>query len=420
MAKQHTHQNNEWCFETQAIHSGFGPDSESGASKSPIYQSTAFCAESAEDLENIFKGQSYGFYYSRVSNPTVANLESRVNVLHRGIGTVAVASGMAAITAMIFALASAGDHIIVSKSLFGSTYYLIEGLIKNSGISATFVNPTNLSEYVEAISEKTRLIFVEALGNPKLDIPDIKSVSALAMSARIPLVVDNTFVSPYLLDARSLGAHVVINATTKYLCGGNSAVGGTITDLGQFDWRQHRGIPVVEMEKFGQNAFVAAVKKVRSNSGAALSPQNAFLTLAGIETLAIRMNQHAKSAQSIAQYLAAHPKVNDVVYPGLKTHPQYDLGKRQFPNGCGGMMTIRMGNKDNAYRLIDAFKLIDNSVNLGDSRTLAICPAETIYRHLTPEARESAGVYDDLIRLSIGLEHITDILGDFDQALECV
>ena len=407
-----------WKFETQAIHAGITPDSETGATKPPIHQSTAYRSETAEGLENIFKGHEYGFYYSRVANPTVADLESRINVLHNGLGTVAVSSGMAAITSMIFALASSGDHIVVSKSLFGSTYYLINGLIKNSGIETTFVEAVDIEAYEAAIQENTRLIFVEVIGNPKLDVVDIAAVSRVATQANIPLVVDTTFVPSYLCDIKSLGAHVVINATTKYLCGGNSAVGGVITDLGVFNWSEHCSKALLEMKKFGKNAFIAAVKKVRANSGCAMTPLNAFLTIAALETLAIRMDRHCQTALKVAQFLKLHSKVVTVTYPGLSDHLQADLVSTQFPKGCGGMLTIRLGSKENAYLFINQLKLIDNSVNLGDARTLAIHPGETIYRNLTDEQKEAAGVYPDLIRLSIGLEHEDDIIADFKQALE--
>jgi O-acetylhomoserine (thiol)-lyase len=406
-----------WQFETHAIHSGIKPDPETGATKSPIHQSTAYSSDTAKELEDIFKGQQYGFYYSRVANPTVADLESRVNILENGSGTVAVSSGMAAITTLIFALATSGDHIVVSKSLFGSTYYLIRGLIKNSGIEATFVETTDISDYQSAIQSNTRLIFIEAIGNPKLDVPDIEAISKIAAQASIPLVVDNTFVSPYLLNAKSFGANIIINATTKYLCGGNSAVGGVITDCGTFDWKCHDAIPITEMKKMGQNAFIAAVKKVRSNSGCAMAPLNAFLTLTAIETLAIRMDRHCENALKLAIYLQGHPKVVTITYPGLDDHPNAELVQRQFSKGCGGMLTFQVGSQEKAYAFIDHVKLTDNSVNLGDSRTLAIHPGETIYRNLTSQEKEEAGVYPDLIRVSVGLEHSDDIIADFEQAL---
>ena len=407
-----------WEFETKAIHSGIDPDPETGATKSPIHQSTAYSSETAQELEDIFKGQKYGFYYSRVANPTVANLESRINSLDEGMGSVAVSSGMAAITTLIFALATSGDHIIVSKSLFGSTYYLIRGLIKNSGINATFVETTDISAYKSAIQDNTRLIFIEAIGNPKLDVPNIQDIADIANSAKIPLVVDNTFVSPYLLNTKSFGTHIVINATTKYLCGGNSAVGGVITDLGTFDWKQHRSIPIEEMKKFGQYAFIAAVKKVRSNSGCAMAPLTAFLTLTAIETLAIRMDRHSENALKLATFLQGHHNITQVRYPGLADYIHHETVKKQFPKGCSGMLTIRVGSQEKAYTVIDHLKLTDNSVNLGDSRTLAIHPGETIYRNLTEQEKEDAGVYPDLIRISVGLEHSNDIIADFEQALE--
>lgn len=405
-----------WQFETKTIHGGTPIEKSTGATKTPIHQASAFAANTAEDLEAIFKGNQYGFYYSRVANPTVAALEARINQLECGVGAVAVSSGMAAITSLIFALAVAGDHIIVSKSLFGSTYYLLRGLIENAGIETSFVDTTSLSSYKDAIKENTRLIFVEALGNPKLDVPDISGIAEIAKAHQIPFVVDNTFLSPYLVNLKELGANIVISATTKYLVGGNSAVGGAIIDLGTYSWKNHQSKTIEEMKKFSHQAFLAAVKKVRANSGCAMAPQNAFLTLTGIETLPLRMARHTENALKLAHYLIEHPKVKSVSYPGLPGE-QASLVQKQYPNGTGGMLTIRLGSQENAYTFINAVKLADNSVNLGDTRTLVVHPAETIYRNLTREEKEEAGVFSDLIRVSVGIENCNDIIADFEQAL---
>ncbi|RAP38846.1 acetyl-L-homoserine sulfhydrolase [Candidatus Marinamargulisbacteria bacterium SCGC AAA071-K20] len=406
-----------WKFETKAIHGGTPIEKSTGATKTPVYQSTAFAAETAKDLEAIFKGNKYGFYYTRSANPTVAALESRVSQLESGVGAVAVASGMAAITTLIFSLATSGDHIIVSKSLFGSTYYLINGLIKNSGIEATFVDTLSIDSYKDAIKDNTRLIFIEAVGNPKLDVPDISAISQVARKAKIPFAVDNTFVSPYLLDAKALGADIVVTASTKYLCGGNSAVGGLVIDLGRFNWASHGSVPITELKKFGDQAFLAAAKKVRGNSGNALSPQNAFLTLTGIETLHLRVERHSENALAVATFLKTHPKVSSVTYPGLPDHPTATNVKKQLPKGCAGMLSFRVGSQENAYAFIDATKLADNSVNLGDTRTMVVHPGETIYRNLSAQEKDDAGVYADLVRVSVGIENSDDIIADFEQAL---
>jgi O-acetylhomoserine (thiol)-lyase len=393
------------------------PDPVTGASKTPIYQTAAFAHDTAQELEDIFNGREYGYYYSRVNNPTISVLEQRISALDKGLGSVAVSSGMSAIATALLTLAHAGSNIVCSTSLFGSTYYLLQGLIQNCGIEVRFADPLDLEALAALIDDKTALVYTEAIGNPKLDVVDLQALSSLANTYNIPLVVDNTFVTAYLLDAKKFGVNVVVNACTKYLCGRGSTIGGAITDLGNFDWKKAKSKALVESLAFGKLAFLAAARKTRSNLGNCLAPFNAYLIADGLETLSLRLDKHCENACKVAAFLESHPKVKQVNYIGLKAHAQHELAMKQFSGKGSGMLTIRVGSKDKAYTVIDNFKLVSNLVNLGDSKTLAVYPATTIYRNLSPAEREKAGVYDDLIRVSIGLENANDISRDFEQAL---
>lgn len=405
-------------FESKLIHHGALPDAAGVATHVPIYQSVAFEHDTAQGLEDVFQGRAFGHYYARVSNPTITALEARLAALEEGRGAVVYASGMAAITSAVFALAKAGDSIVVGKSLFGSTYYLFKGLIQDAGIEVRFVDSTQVSAFEAAITDTTRLLYVEALGNPKLDVPDLAALSKLAQAQDIPLVVDSTFTTAALLQAKKWGVHVVLAASTKYLAGAGAAVGGVVVDTGLFQWKKSRSPKLREQQAFGEQAFLTSLKKVRANAGACQAPFNAYLTALGLDTLALRMKQHSHNALAVATALQAHPQVVHVTYPGLKTHPQYQLAQAQLGVHQGGMLTLRVGSKERAFQVIDALKMVKNGVNLGDAKTLAVYPASTIYRNLTPEQRVEAGVYDDLIRVSIGLEHPDDIIADFTQALE--
>lgn len=412
-----------WDFDTRAIHSGYTPDSDTGATNVPIYQSAGF-AHDPDTLEAIFNGRQPGFYYSRTGNPTVAALEQRLTALEEGRGAVCVSSGMAAIMTVFCALAQSGDNAVVAKSLFGSTYYLFQGVIASMGIAVRFVDTTDVSAYAAAIDTRTRLVFLEAIGNPKLDVPDIRAIADVAHAHKIPLVVDTTFVTPYLAQSKALGIDVVTVATTKYLCGGGLAIGGAIIDTGVLNWASMapKASPVLQtaIDKLGELGGLAAFKKVRGTTGNSLAVQNAFLTLKGIETLGLRMDRHCSNALAVATYLSQHPAVGCTQYPGLPNHANHAMATRQFSGQYGGMVTMRLGTKDKAYAFLNALNLIQCLVNLGDAKTLAVCPRRTIYRDLTDEQASEAGVYDDLIRLSVGLESESDLLADLTQALEAI
>jgi O-acetylhomoserine (thiol)-lyase len=404
--------------QTSFIHKGASSDAQSGATHTPIYQSAGFSYESMQALEDVFQGKTYGHFYSRNTNPTIESLEKRLTAMDSGLGAVVVSSGMAAITTTVLALAKAGDHIIVGKSLFGASYYLFKDYINNCGIQVSFVDPTSIDEFKAAITSKTKLFFVESIGNPKLDVPNLKELASLATAHNAVLVVDSTFTTPYLLPAKKLGVHVVLYSTTKYVAGGGSTIGGAIVDTGLTDWKEFSSTQIQSLKDYGKLAFLASVRKVRSNAGSCQSPFNAFLTSLGIDTLVLRMKAHCENALKLAQYLETHNKVENVNYPGLQAHKQHSVAKTQFETGFGGMLTLRLGSKERVFKFIDTLKLAKTLVNLGDAKTLVVYPATTIYRNLTNQQREEAGVYDDLVRVSVGLEHSEDIVADFSNALE--
>lgn len=408
-----------WDFNTRAIHAGSGSDPVTGATNVPIYQSAGF-AHDPNQLEDIFNGREYGFFYSRSANPTVTALETRIKELDNGLGAVCVSSGMAAIHSVILALCKSGDNFVSSRSVFGSTYYLFNGLIEDLGIEVRWVDATDIAAYEAAIDAKTQFVFLESIGNPQLDVADLTVLSAVTNAHHIPLVVDSTFTTPYLFDAKKWGASLVTHATTKYLCGGGLAIGGAVVDTGAFDWKTSKSDVLKPLvQKFGPMAMVTKLKKVRSTTGNCMSAQNAFLTMKGIETLALRMDRHCANAQALAEFLADHNKVDVANYPGLATNPTRDVADRQL-RGFGGMLTLRVGSKDNAFAFLKAIKLVRNLVNLGDSKTLAVHPRHTIYRDFSDDEAMASGVFDDLIRVSVGLEAIDDLKADFDQALGAI
>jgi O-acetylhomoserine (thiol)-lyase len=410
----------DWSFETRAIHSGFNRDAKTGATSVPIYQTAAFGFESAEELADVFQGRKFGHVYSRISNPTVSALELRFADLEGGLGAVAVASGMAALTAVIQTLASSGDRIIASRSLFGGTIHLLDEVLSEMGIGVDWVEATDLSAFAAAIRPETRGILVEIIGNPKLDVVDVRGLAAIANAAHVPLIVDNTMTTPYLCQIRELGAHIGVNCMGKFLTGNGNAIGGIVVDLGTFDWKQCRSKRIAEWShKAGKMAFLTVMRKyVTVNTGACLSPFNAYLFLMGLEALAVRMERHVQNATALATHLAGHVSVAHVSYPALQGSGFEDLVKTQFGGSGGALVTIRLGSKDKAYAFLNALTLVTIAANLGDARTLAIHPASTIYRDFPEAEQNAAGVYADTVRVSVGLESIKDLIADFDQALQ--
>ncbi|MEW8978801.1 MAG: O-acetylhomoserine aminocarboxypropyltransferase/cysteine synthase family protein [Symbiobacterium sp.] len=415
--------------ETLAIHGGYRSDPVTGAQAVPIYQTAAYVFASTEHARQLFSLEAEGNIYTRINNPTTAAFEARVAALEGGVGAVAFASGHAALVATVMAICNAGDEIVTSSSLYGGTYNLFAATLPKWGITARFVDAGDLDGFRRAITPRTRLIFGEVIGNPRLDVFDIAGVAAIAHEHGIPLVIDNTFATPVLCRPFEHGADLVIHSATKWLGGHGAAMGGVVVDSGKFDWNSPRFPGFTEPDPsyhgvryavdFGNAGFITKVRaQMLRDLGGCQSPFNSFLLLLGIETLALRMRAVSENAMAIAQYLAEHPAVAWVRYPGLPSHPDHALAQRYLKGGYGGMLVFGLkGGLEAGARFIDALRLFSHVANVGDARSLVIHPASTTHSQLTPEQREAAGVGDDLIRVSVGFEALPDLIADLEQAL---
>ena len=422
--------------ETIALHGGQKPDPATTARAVPIYQTTSYVFHDTAHAARLFGLQEFGNIYTRIMNPTTDVLEQRIAQLEGGTGALAVASGQAAETLALLNIAHAGDEILSSASLYGGTYNLFHYTFPKLGIDVKFVDPSDPGNFRKAITKKTKAIFAESIGNPKLDTLDNRAVADIAHEAGIPLVIDNTMPSPCLLRPFDHGADIVIHSTTKFIGGHGTSIGGIIVDSGKFDWGNGNFPQFTEPDpsyhglKFwdvfgnfpglGNVAFIlkARVHLLR-DLGPAMSPFNAFLFLQGVETLPLRMERHSTNAMAVARFLSTHPNVTWVNYPGLPDHPQHDLAKKYHHRGLYGAILgfgIK-GGMEAGKKFIDSVKLFSHLANIGDAKSLVIHPASTTHQQLTPEERKETGVTDDFVRLSVGLEHIDDIVEDLDQAL---
>lgn len=405
-------------FNTALLHGGFSPDGKNGATTIPIYQSSAFEHDSAEKLENIFKGREPGYIYTRINNPTIEAFEKRIAYLEGGAGAVACSSGMAAAALAILNIVKSGEEIVSGSGIFGGTYSLF-GCFEDFGITARYARDNSVESFEENINEKTRAIYVETIGNPKLDVYDIKALAELAHKYGIPLIADNTATTMYLLRPLSLGADIVIHSASKYINGSGNSIGGIIVDGGKFKWDFEKYSSLKAYRKFGGFVYLAKLRKTLfKDFGACMAPFNAYLCSLGLETLALRMDRLCSNALLLAKALKDNPKVVSVNYPGLEDNENYELAGNQFGKKYGAILTIRAGSKENAFKVINSLKYACNLSNIGDVRTLVIHPASTIYATNSAEEMEAMGVYDDLIRISVGIEDIEDIKEDFEQALE--
>jgi O-acetylhomoserine (thiol)-lyase len=420
--------------ETLAIHAGQVPDRETGARALPIYQTTSFVFDSAEHAAALFNLQTFGNVYSRLSNPTVAALEERVAALEGGRAAVASASGMAAEALALMTLLQSGDHVVAAGALYGGSVSLLAVNLAKFGITTTFVDATRPEAFAAAIQPHTRAVFAESLGNPSLSVLDIAAVADVAHAHGLPLVIDNTVPSPYLCNPLALGADIVVHSATKYLAGHGTTLGGVMVEGGKFPWDNGKFPGMTEpsvgyhgvkfFETFGDFAFAmrARMETLRVY-GAALSPMSAWQILQGVETLPLRMERHCRNALRVAQFLQSHPQVSWVNYPGLPDHPQHALLQRQMRSadgvpGASGLLAFGVkGDESAGVRFIESARFMSHLANIGDTRTLMIHPASTTHRQLSAEQQLAAGVTPDLVRLSVGLEHIDDILWDIDQAL---
>ncbi len=404
-------------FNTSLLHSGVKRDDKYGSTHVPIYQVSAFEHTSAEELEKIFANRAAGFTYTRLGNPTVQALEAKITALEGGAASLACASGMAALTNAFLNILRAGDEIVTSASLYGGSIDLFRDL-EAFGIRTVYVENNNWDAFETAINEHTRLIFAETIGNPRLDVTDIRKLSELAHVHDLPLIIDNTAATAYLVRPIELGADIVVNSSSKYINGSGTAISGILTDSGKFKWNFERYPGLEKYAKFGSLAYMAKLRNgLFRNIGACLSPQNAFLNQIGLETLGLRMQRECDNAAALSLWIkASYPKIA-VNYPGLEESPWHMIAKEQFHGGYGAIFTLRTGSRENAFRLLNALQLPYQLSNIGDTRTLVIHPASTISLHSTKKEQENAGVFEDLIRVSVGIEDIEDLQEDFSQAI---
>jgi O-acetylhomoserine (thiol)-lyase len=419
-------------FATKALHAGHNVSENGGTRAVPIYQSTAYVFNSSDHAANLFALAEPGNIYTRINNPTNDVLEQRLAALEGGIAAVVTASGTAAIATTLLTLLKAGDHIVASSSLYGGTYNLLSVTLPRHGITTTFVDPSNPENFQKAAQENTRTFFIESLGNPKLDVLDIESISKNAKAYKVPLIVDNTVATPYLLNPIAYGANIVIQSLTKYINGNGTALGGAIIDAGTFDWGSGKFPEFTEPsagyhgliynEVIGAASFIAKVRiEGLRDYGAALSPFNAFQIIQGLETLEVRIQKHSENALELAQWLQKQANVEWVNYPGLDSSPYKALADKYLPKGQSGIVTFGVkGGFEAAKTIADTTKLFSLLANIGDTKSLIIHPASTTHQQLSDASQESTGVTKDLIRLSVGLENIEDLKSDLIEAFKAV
>jgi O-acetylhomoserine (thiol)-lyase len=416
-------------FDTLCLHAGQIPDAQTGARALPIYQTTSFVFDDADHAASLFNLQTFGNVYSRISNPTVAALEERVAALEGGRAALAAATGMAAQMVTFLTLARAGDHIVAARSLYGGSYSQLAVTFQQLGIEATFVDADDPDAFRRALKPSTKAVYAETIGNPQLNVPDVRAIADIAHDGGVPLVIDNTLASPYLCRPFEHGADIVVHSLTKYLGGHGTTMGGIMVESGKFPWdngkfpqmtepsRGYHG--VIFHETFGDFGFTMKARmETMRTLGPTLSPLSAFLLLQGIETLHLRMPRHCESALAVAQHLAQHPAVAWVNYPLLEGNPGRAMAQRYLPRGAGGILTFGVrGGAAAGVRCIEAVEMLSHLANVGDAKTLIIHPASTTHRQLDEDEQRAAGVSPEMIRLSVGLESLDDIIWDLDQAL---
>ena len=416
-------------FDSIALHGGQKPDPTTGARAVPIYQTTSFVFKDTAHAANLFALKEFGNIYTRIMNPTWDVLEQRVAALEGGVGALATASGQAAEALAILNIASSGDQIVSSESLYGGTYNLFHYTLSKMGIETAFVDPGKPENFKRAITSKTRLVYAETLGNPKNDMLDIEAVAKIAHDAGVPLILDNTVTTPYLCRPFEWGADIIVHSLTKFLGGHGNSIGGIIVDSGKFNWANGKFPQLVEpdpsyhdlkfVETFGNLAYILKVRvQLLRDLGPALSPFNAFLVLQGVETLSLRVERHCANALKVAQFLETHPAVTWVNYPGLESHPTHKLAKKYLQHGFGAILGFGIkGGMQAGIKFINALTLLSHLANLGDAKSLVIHPASTTHQQLTPAEQVATGVTEDYVRLSVGIETVEDIIADIDQAL---
>jgi O-acetylhomoserine (thiol)-lyase len=418
------------AFETLSLHAGQQPDPVTGARAVPIYQTTSYVFEDTDHAAALFNLERAGHIYTRISNPTTAVLEERLAALEGGVGAICTASGQAALHLAIATLLNAGDHIVASSSLYGGTINLLAHTLPRFGITTSFVKPRDLDGFRAAITPRTRLVIGETIGNPGLEVLDIPKVADIAHAAGVPLLIDNTFATPYLSQPIALGADIVMHSVTKWLGGHGIAIGGAIIDGGRFDWRDQGKFPqltepyagyhgMVFDEQFGPAAFImrARTEGLR-DFGACLSPTNAFHLLQGVETLHVRMERHVANTAAVLEFLKGNKAVEWVLHPSLETHPDHALARELLPRGAGSIVSFGIkGGRASGRKFIESLKLISHLANVGDAKTLVIHPASTTHQQMDASQLKAAGIGEELVRLSVGIEAAQDIIDDLGQAL---
>lgn len=415
-----------------ALHAGHNPSKTQGAKAVPIYQNTAYVFNNSDHAAHVFNLSEPGYIYTRLNNPTNDALEQRIAALEGGIGAVVTSSGTSATTTALLTLLKQGDHLVASQSLYGGSYNLLNVTLRRLGIQTTFVDADQPENFDEAIQENTRAIFVESVGNPRLDVLDLEAIAQIAQKNKIPFIVDNTLPSPLLLNPIAYGADIVLHSLTKYISGNGTSLGGAIIDAGKFDWSNGKFPEFTEpspgyhgliyWDALKEFSFIAKCRiEGLRDFGASLSPYNAFQILQGLETLELRIKKHSENALQLAQWLKQHPKIEWVNYPGLNDNPYHSLAQKYLPKGQSGVLTFgAKGGFEAAKTIADHTELFALVANFGDSKSLIIHPASTTHQQLTPEQQQSTGVTPDLIRLSVGLEDIEDLKNDLKQAIEKV
>ena len=421
----------EFKFETLQLHAGQVVDATTKSRAVPIYQTTSFVFDDTQEGAELFALQKAGNIYTRITNPTTSAFEERIAALEGGVGALATASGMAALTYTILGLAHAGDHVVAASTIYGGTFNLLKETLPRYGITTTFVDIDNLEEIEAAIKDNTKLVLIETLGNPVINIPDIEKIAEIAHKHQIPLVADNTFATPYLINVFSHGVDIAVHSATKFIGGHGTTIGGVIVDSGKFDWAASGKFPQLVDEDpsyhnisytrdVGAAAFIVAARvQLLRDMGAALSPFNSFLLLQGLETLSLRVERHVQNAEKIVDSLVNHPKVEKVNYPKLPDSPYHALAEKYLPKGVGSIFTFHVkGGEAEARKVIDNLEIFSNLANVADAKSLVVHPATTTHAQLSDSDLEAAGVTKNQIRLSIGLENVDDLVEDLRLALE--
>ncbi|MDR3590510.1 MAG: homocysteine synthase [Negativicutes bacterium] len=419
-------------FDTLAVHGGQEPDPTTGSRAVPIYQTTSYVFKDTEHAANLFALKEFGNIYTRIMNPTNDVLEKRIAALEGGVAALAFASGHAAISSAIFNIAEAGDEIVSSATLYGGTYNMFSYTLPRLGIKVKLVDPRDPENFRKAITSKTKAVYAETIGNPKIDVLDIETVASIAHSSGIPLIVDSTFSTPFLTRPIDFGADIVVHSATKFIGGHGTSMGGLVVDSGKFNWASGK-FPLLSepdpsynglryTESLGPLAYIIRLRtQILRDLGAALSPFNSFLFLQGLETLHLRMRRHSDNALAVARYLAGHDQVSWVSYPGLPDHPDHALAKKYLPSGAGAILTFGIkGGLEAGKKLINELKIFSLLANVGDAKSLVIHPASTTHSQLNSEQRAKAGAPDDMVRLSLGLEDAADLIDDLEKALAAI